>query len=320
MSEVLVLVDHADGTVRKTTAELLTIARRLGEPSAVFIGAGVEDAEVAETVQAVRRGEGLRPRRRRAQATTWWRPKAEALAQLVARRSRPRPDPVERRGQGDRGPAGDQAESGLITDAVDVAGRVGPGDHAVGVRRQLHRPGEGHPGHADHHRQAERRHPGGADGAGTVEEFEATISDAAKTAQIVTVAAARGDRPPRADRGRDRGVRRPWHRRQLRARSRASPTPSVQRSARPAPRSTPAGTRTPTRSARPARPSRRSCTSRPASPAPSSTGPACRPRRRSSPSTRTRRRRSSSWSTSASSATSTRCCPQPTEEINQRKG
>jgi electron transfer flavoprotein alpha subunit len=37
MSEILVLVDHVDGAVRKTTNELLTIARRLGEPSAVFI-------------------------------------------------------------------------------------------------------------------------------------------------------------------------------------------------------------------------------------------------------------------------------------------
>ena len=40
MAEVLVLVDHVDGVVRKTTSELLTIARRLGEPSAVFIGEG----------------------------------------------------------------------------------------------------------------------------------------------------------------------------------------------------------------------------------------------------------------------------------------
>jgi electron transfer flavoprotein alpha subunit len=36
MSEVLVLVDHVGGSVRKTTNEMLTIARRLGEPSAVF--------------------------------------------------------------------------------------------------------------------------------------------------------------------------------------------------------------------------------------------------------------------------------------------
>src|SRR5690606_23838917 len=38
MAEVLVLVDHVDGTVRKTTAEMLTGASRLGEPSAVWIG------------------------------------------------------------------------------------------------------------------------------------------------------------------------------------------------------------------------------------------------------------------------------------------
>src|SRR6476620_12357931 len=49
MSEVLVLVDHLDGKVRKPTYELLTIAKRLGEPSAVFIGGadaadGVVDA------------------------------------------------------------------------------------------------------------------------------------------------------------------------------------------------------------------------------------------------------------------------------------
>jgi len=35
MSEVLVLVDHADGEIKKVTYELLTAARALGEPSAV---------------------------------------------------------------------------------------------------------------------------------------------------------------------------------------------------------------------------------------------------------------------------------------------
>lgn len=44
MSEVLVLVDHVGGVVRKTTAELLTLAARLGEPSAVFLGEGAEAA------------------------------------------------------------------------------------------------------------------------------------------------------------------------------------------------------------------------------------------------------------------------------------
>lgn len=38
MGEVLVLVDHVDGEVKKVTAELVTAARRLGEPSAVVVG------------------------------------------------------------------------------------------------------------------------------------------------------------------------------------------------------------------------------------------------------------------------------------------
>ena len=46
MAEVLVLVDHVGGKLRKSTAELLTLARRLGEPSAVHIGPGAETAQV----------------------------------------------------------------------------------------------------------------------------------------------------------------------------------------------------------------------------------------------------------------------------------
>ncbi|GGO96317.1 electron transfer flavoprotein subunit alpha/FixB family protein [Wenjunlia tyrosinilytica] len=44
MAEVLVLVDHVDGAVRKPTLELLTIARRIGEPVAVHLGAGADTA------------------------------------------------------------------------------------------------------------------------------------------------------------------------------------------------------------------------------------------------------------------------------------
>lgn len=44
MAEVLVLVDHVDGQIKKTTYELLTAARALGAPSAVVVGAaGVAD-------------------------------------------------------------------------------------------------------------------------------------------------------------------------------------------------------------------------------------------------------------------------------------
>ena len=38
MRQVVVVVDHVDGEIKKPTTELLTIARRLGEPVAVFLG------------------------------------------------------------------------------------------------------------------------------------------------------------------------------------------------------------------------------------------------------------------------------------------
>ena len=47
MAQVLVLVDHVDGQVRKVTGELLTFAARLGEPAAVYVGAGFDAARDA---------------------------------------------------------------------------------------------------------------------------------------------------------------------------------------------------------------------------------------------------------------------------------
>ncbi|WP_030182111.1 electron transfer flavoprotein subunit alpha/FixB family protein [Streptomyces violaceorubidus] len=47
MAEVLVYVDHVDGAVRKPTLELLTLARRVGEPVAVALGAGAGDTVAA---------------------------------------------------------------------------------------------------------------------------------------------------------------------------------------------------------------------------------------------------------------------------------
>ncbi|MGW7074864.1 electron transfer flavoprotein subunit alpha/FixB family protein [Streptomyces sp. NPDC054871] len=43
MAEVLVFVDHVDGSVRKPTLELLTLARRIGEPVALALGAGAAE-------------------------------------------------------------------------------------------------------------------------------------------------------------------------------------------------------------------------------------------------------------------------------------
>ncbi|MFD5314319.1 electron transfer flavoprotein subunit alpha/FixB family protein, partial [Streptomyces ardesiacus] len=47
MAEVLVYVDHVDGAVRKPTLELLTLARRVGEPVAVALGNGAGDTAAA---------------------------------------------------------------------------------------------------------------------------------------------------------------------------------------------------------------------------------------------------------------------------------
>lgn len=38
MAEVLVLVEHAEGALKKLSAELITAARALGEPAAVVVG------------------------------------------------------------------------------------------------------------------------------------------------------------------------------------------------------------------------------------------------------------------------------------------
>ena len=118
MAEVLVLVDHVEGKVRKTTSELLTIARRLGEPSAVFVGTGFDAAKEtlarygAEKVYRVESPEVLEH---------LVVPQAELLAQLVADKA-PAAVLVPSSPEGKEIAArlAVKTESGLITDAVDV--------------------------------------------------------------------------------------------------------------------------------------------------------------------------------------------------------
>ncbi|HEX7307050.1 electron transfer flavoprotein subunit alpha/FixB family protein [Lentzea sp.] len=50
MSEVLVLVDHVDGEVKKVSYELLTAARRLGTPAAVVVGAPGTASKIRESL------------------------------------------------------------------------------------------------------------------------------------------------------------------------------------------------------------------------------------------------------------------------------
>ncbi|MGN6634659.1 MAG: electron transfer flavoprotein subunit alpha/FixB family protein [Oryzihumus sp.] len=123
MAEVLVLVDHVDGEVRKTTSELLTIARRLGEPSAVFIGTGFDAAKEALAQYGAEKVYRIES----ADVTDYLvAPKAEALAQLVASAS-PAAVLIPSNAEGKEIAArlAIKTESGLITDAVDVQAEGG---------------------------------------------------------------------------------------------------------------------------------------------------------------------------------------------------
>jgi electron transfer flavoprotein alpha subunit len=118
MSEILVLVEHTDGDVKKVTLELLTKARELGEPGAVFIGAGFEKAKdkLAEYGAAkvyVAEAEEL----------TGYvvAPKAELLAKLVADAA-PAAVLVAATAEGKEiaGRLAIKTDSGILTDAVDL--------------------------------------------------------------------------------------------------------------------------------------------------------------------------------------------------------
>ncbi len=183
MSEVLVLVDHLDGAVRKPTYELLTIAKRLGEPSAVFIG------------------DGARPRRSptRSRSTAPRRSTSSTTPRSRATSSRPRPrrsssSPRSRRprailipsnveGKEIAGRLAIKLDSGLITDAVDVQeGPVTTQSVFAGSYTVTAKVTKGTPIITVKPNSAA---PEESEGAGSVEEFTAEISDAAKGAQIV---------------------------------------------------------------------------------------------------------------------------------------
>jgi len=189
MSEVLVLIDHADGEVKKPTYELLTIARRLGEPSAVFIGSGDQGAAVAEKVKKY--GAEKVYVVDDAQIKGYLvAPKAEALQQLVEKSSAAAvliPSTTE--GKEIAGRLAIKIESGLITDAIDVQADEGADGTPVttqsvfaGNYTVTAKVTQGTPVITVKPNSAT---PEEAEGAAAVEEFAATISDSAKRAQIV---------------------------------------------------------------------------------------------------------------------------------------
>ena len=120
MSEILVLIDHVDGAVRKPTFELLTIARRLGEPSAVFIGAADQAAGAAEAVKkyGAEKVYAVDDAQIKGYLVA---PKAEALQQLAEKTSAGAVLITSSyEGKEIAARLAIKLESGLITDAVDV--------------------------------------------------------------------------------------------------------------------------------------------------------------------------------------------------------
>jgi electron transfer flavoprotein alpha subunit len=121
MTEVLVLVDHVGGSVKKTTFELLTLARGLGEPSAVFFGPAAEAEQAREALGRYGAGKVYvvdDP----AMGDFLVAPKAEATAQLVEQ-TQPSAVLIPSYAEGKElaGRLAIKVGSGLITDAVDVA-------------------------------------------------------------------------------------------------------------------------------------------------------------------------------------------------------
>jgi electron transfer flavoprotein alpha subunit len=190
MSEVLVLVDHLEGAVRKPTFELLTLAGRVGHPSAVYIGPAGQADEVAAKVKPYGADKVYviddAPIKGYLVA-----PKAEALQQIAQSvmcnggvAAILLPSSAENKEVGAR--LAIKLASGLITDAVDVrsdddgplatqsvfagnytvTSKVTKGIPIITVKSNSVAPEE-------------------ADGAGEIETFSPVISEAAKKAQVV---------------------------------------------------------------------------------------------------------------------------------------
>jgi electron transfer flavoprotein alpha subunit len=194
VTEILVLVDHVDGVVRRPTAELLTLARRLGDPAAVFVGRAVDGAlpelrrygaEKVYVLDAPELSEYLVA------------PKAEALAQLV-RAAAPGAVLVASGGEGKEVAArlAIKISSGLITDAVDVH----PGEHGPVTTQSVFAGNVTVTSRVTHGTSVITVKPNSvtpevAEAAGTVEPFAVAVSEAATGARIV-------ERRPREPTGR----------------------------------------------------------------------------------------------------------------------
>ena len=194
MAEVLVFAEHADGQVKKVTTELLTLARRHGEPAVVWTGPGAEAGRErlaefgAARVYVADGGE---------YEEYVTAPRAEALAAAVAQ---PSPAAVLVAGTADgkeiAARLAVKTGSGLITDALDlgeglvaeqsifggsivVHSRVRAGTPVIAVRPNAVTP-----------------QPAPGPGPAELVRLDVPLSDAAKAARVIErVEQERSERP-----------------------------------------------------------------------------------------------------------------------------
>ncbi len=121
MAEVLVLVEHADGVPKRVTLELLTLARRMGEPAAVVLGGAGVGAAARDQIAEYGAGHIYVGESDDFDAFLV-APKVEVLAQLV-RDTRPAAVLIAASAEGKEiaGRLAIKTGSGFLTDAVDVA-------------------------------------------------------------------------------------------------------------------------------------------------------------------------------------------------------
>lgn len=197
MAEILVLAEHSGETVKKVTLELLTLARRFGEPAVVWRGPGAEGgrerlAEFGAAKVYVADGPGL--------DEYVVAPVAEVLASLISKVS-----PVAvlvaatPEGKEIAGRLAVKVSSGVLTDAVDLtpagdgAGPVAEQSIFGGAIIVQSRVLTGTPIVAVRPNSAA---PEPAPGAAELEPVSVELSEPAKSARITErVVAERGERP-----------------------------------------------------------------------------------------------------------------------------
>ena len=193
MSEILVLVEHSDGAVKKVTLELLTLARSLGTPAAVWLGKGASADGIASlgeygadkvyVVESADLDDFLVA------------PKAEALAQVLAESQAAAvliPSTAE--GKEIAGRLAIKAGSGVITDAVGVAADLSATQSVFGGSTIVtSKVSTGTPIITVRPNSVA---PEAASGSATRVDVAVAVSDAAKSARVTgRTVASKGGRP-----------------------------------------------------------------------------------------------------------------------------